>query len=338
MSDRIKIFAVAAKLEATPGTDSTPTFALNAVRVVGVPELVPDFLEKGDRADAQHGGMGRVGRAAPSGRWASIDLVMEVAGAGAAYAANVLPPIDPFLMAAGLIRTVTTTLNSEKVEYSTLDDWAGQTLTLYLHSANRLYRLVGCIAKPKLVLTVNQRALWQVTVVGRMATDPAANTLSGLTLPNVAIPTWKGELSIGAWAHTTAAPNKLLASKLELDFGTTEEASVGGGSDGLDAFVVTDRALRASAEVEQVALTTFDPFAIAKQGQSGSGQTATAISAQISSSKYNRCSVLTGQWAIEHPKMTGAGIAKWALAGDIVARSITAAGAGNGRELLVTFD
>ena len=58
----------AVKVETTSGVDSVPTLAANAVRLVGIPVLEYDFMESGDRDDAQTGDMSGADRAAPAGR------------------------------------------------------------------------------------------------------------------------------------------------------------------------------------------------------------------------------------------------------------------------------
>src|SRR3954463_5338422 len=107
MAERIKIQGVAAKIHAVEGTDPVPTFALNAVRPIGIPTLQINYLEDGDRADEQHAGMGTIGVIADAGRWGQVDISLAVKGAGAdSSVVTNKPEWDPFMRAAGFSATV----------------------------------------------------------------------------------------------------------------------------------------------------------------------------------------------------------------------------------------
>src|SRR4051812_17568986 len=119
---RFRVYGLLVKVEPVSGTDAAPDPATNAIRTVGIPALKVDYLESGDRSDVESGTLGTVDRAQPAGRFGTIDVSVEVRGAGAAYAAGVRPECDALLRMAGFSATVDATGGAEKVTYTTLDD------------------------------------------------------------------------------------------------------------------------------------------------------------------------------------------------------------------------
>lgn len=334
---RRKIFAVTAKLETTEGTDATPALATDAVRLQQPGILKPAYVEDGKKTAAQHAGLGLIGREAPKGRYASIDLTFELRGKGSAYTgASDVVELDVFLQGAGLSKTFAT----NKLVYTTLDS-GFKTFTLYCYGVDgMLSKLVGCVTKAvKLAYTPGQAALATVTVMGRLESDPAAYAnLTGLVLPTVMPPVWAdiaNALAIGAsWSTATAAPNQLVPRKLEVSIDGTEAMRPWAGANGLVGIALVDRQVSVSADVEAVAPTTFDPYARAKDDSAG---TSTAVVAILGTAAGNIVTVTTGQWMLDPPQDTDlGGLAGWSLKGDIAARSI-AAGDGAGRELAIVF-
>lgn len=329
---RPRILAVAAKIESTSGTDSTPTLAANAIQVVGVPVLNPSYMENGNRDDVQTGVLGSVDRAAPAGRMATIDLTLEVRGYGAAYAAGQLPEADVLLRISGMSKAVVTTSGSESVTYTTLDD-GFETATLYLWSANKLFKLVGCVAKPKLSAKALQRGFMTFSVQGKMASDPITTAFSAPTLNQTVPPLFHSAAAqIGAWTTSTGEP--LIVSAVDLDFGvTTAERSSAGASDGYVGPMIVDRKARLGMDVEQVTLSTFDPYAASKQNSSGAIDTKPQF--QIGTAQYNRLKVFGGRWALEAPRHSDVNsLAGWHLEGNLVLGTESV----SGRELRLLFD
>jgi hypothetical protein len=331
MAERVRIVAVAAKIEAVSGTDATPDLTNNAVRPMGFPILTLDYLDKGDRADAQHGGMGVVARGAPAGRFGKITIQLEVKGAGAAYTSSVRPEWDPFLRGCGWSATLGGGGGTEKVDYTTLDV-ASETFTLYLYSASKLYKVIGCVATWKFTAEAAKRGLMIFECIGRIATDPADATLGAEVLSAVLPPPFHSQTcSIGAFASTSNPA--LILRKLGFDGGGVLVAKPSAGAtDGHAGYLVTDRNIRTTADLEQVPLSSFDPYALSKQA--GSGGTSTQLTAQLGGTQYNRVKLFTGQWMLEPPGHSDAsGLMLWSLQGALVARSYS-----NNREILITVD
>lgn len=329
---RPRIIAAAVKIEATSGTDAVPTLAANALQLVGVPTLNPSYMENGVRDDVQTGILGTVDRAAPAGRMATIDITLEVRGYGAAYSAVNRPEADVLLRISGMAPIVVTTVNAEKVTYTTLDD-AFETATLYLWSANKLFKLVGCVAKPKLSAKALQRGLVTFSVQGKMASDPITTAFSAPTLNQTVPPLFHSAAAqIGLW--TTASAEPLIVSAVDLDFGVaTAERSSAGATDGYVGPMIADRKARLGMDVEQVTLSTFDPYAASLQNSSGAIDTKPQF--QIGTAQYNRLKFFGGRWALEAPRHSDVNsLSGWHLEGNLVLGTE----ATGGREMRLLFD
>jgi hypothetical protein len=298
MPFREKIFGVLVKIETTPLTDAAPV-GTDAVRVVGIPTLKYDFLENGLRDDVVTGQLGAAERAIPAGRFGTIDLTLEVRGAGAAYSSSVAPEVDALLRMSGCGKTVTTTGGSESILYTTLDS-GNETGTLYCYSANKLFKLVGCVATLKLSADATKRGMWTFTVTGKMVSDPTETTLPALTFSSVLPPLFHSSTAtIGSWSSAAGA-DPLVLKSAGVDFGNTvTDRASAGATDGLAGYLVADRRVRQDMTVEVPLLTSFDIFAAAKQTGSSNPLSTWALGTV----QYNRMKVQTGRWALEAPEI-----------------------------------
>jgi hypothetical protein len=335
---RRKVFAVAVKTETTEGVDAGPALGTDAVRVMGIPTLKIQTLESGARPDAQHAGMGRLGRAKPAGRWGSIELTLEIRGKGSAYSA--LPASaadfehDPFLRGSHLVRSYAT----GKVTYTTADAGTTETFSLALLAQDgKVYHLVGCVAKPKLALVAGQTGRITYAVEGRMLVDPVDGAISGLVQSAVIPPIWSDTLvTIGSVSTATAAPNTLVPRKLDVDFQTESTARPWAGAGALVGHAITDRNIRLTMDIEVMPLAAFNPFLRAMEA--GGGVVAdTSVTTSLPGGTGNTFDLRTGLWDLEQPDDSDFnGLAGWSLAGDLEARSI-ASGLGAGREIALSI-
>lgn len=295
---REKIFGVLVKIETTPLTDAAPT-GVDAVRVVGIPTLRYDFLENGLRDDVVTGQLGVAERAIPAGRFGTIDLTLEVRGAGAAYSPSVVPEADALLRMSGCGRTITTTSGSESVLYTTLDT-GNETGTVYCYSANKLFKLVGCVATLKLSAEAAKRGMWTFSVTGKMVSDPTEVALPALTFSSVLPPLFHSSTAtIGSWS-SSAGSDPLVLKSAGVDFGNTiTDRASAGAVDGLAGYLVSDRKVRQDMTVEVPLLSSFDIFAAAK----ATGASNPLSTWQIGTVKYNEMKVQTGRWALEAPEL-----------------------------------
>jgi hypothetical protein len=323
---RLRVSAIAVKIETTSGVDSVPTLAANAIKFKGVPLFNPDFIEKGLRDDVQFGGMGSQPRAAPVGRFAQLAIRMEVRGTGSTYAAGAsVPETDPFHRAAGFLATNT----GATWTYDPLDD-GFETMTTYVWVGKKLFKMVGCVVHQKLSATVSQIGIWDFTVTGVIVSDPIDTTLGAVT-HNATIPPQfvNSAVAIGAFNYAAG----LMVRSVDLDYpATIVPRSAAGAPDGLLSYVITDRQAQLGMEIEQVALSIFDPYALSRQA--GAGGTSTATSIAIGSTAFNRLIVDTGQWPMDPPAMgDGSGLGLWNIAGRLVPGSLGV----NGKESRITY-
>lgn len=323
---RLRVSAIAAKVETVSGTDSVPTLASNAVRFVGIPQFSPDYLENGLRDDVQFGGMGSVARAAPGGRFGQLTVRMEARGTGTTYAAAAsTPEVDAFLRAAGFAPTNT----AATWTYDSLDD-GFETMTLYIWVGTLLYKMVGCVVQPKISGQVNQRVFWDFVVTGVVTSDPMQTTLGAVTQNSTIPPLWANNaVLIGAFGYAAG----LHARSFSWDYPTTiANRPSAGAPDGIVGYAITDRKARLDMEIEQVDLVTFDPHARAKEA--GAGGTNTSPSITIGTTAFNRLILAGGQWALERPQPgDNSGLGLWQLTGELVAGSLGV----NSRESRISF-
>jgi hypothetical protein len=295
---RPKILALAMKIESPSGTDSVPTLAANALSLVGVPSLNLNYLETGVRDDVITGVLGTVDRAAPAGRNVSFDMTLEVKGYGAAYSAANKPESDVPLRASGRAAASVLTGGSESWTYLTLDD-AMETASAYCWTANKLFKLVGCVCTLKFAAVVNQRAFFTFNVRGKLSTDPATTAFSAPTLNQTVPPIFNGAAAnIGLWTTAVGEPLVIRSVSFDDQASVTERPSAG-ATDGLIGWIINDRKPRLQMDVEQVSLATFDPYAASKQNSSGAIDTKPVF--QIGSAQYNRMKFFGGRWALEAP-------------------------------------
>lgn len=330
MTIRAKIQLLLLKVEGTSGVDAVPSPTVDAVRTVGMPSVIVSDLEDGNRDDVESGVMGAVDRAASAGGFVRSEITIELAGAGAAYSALVVPPADPFLRAAGLGRTIVTTLGSESVTYTTLD--AGfETVTAYMYADGQLVKAVGCVFTPKLTFEVNKRVFMSGTLTGKLATAPATAAVPTHSFPNVIPPIMSGgTYSIGSWTAADADPLRIL--KAEFDLGTqTSDLPGAGADDGIDGFTITDRRVSLTMDVRTPALATFNPHTMRR----ATGAALPLVAFNLGAPQYNNITVATGRWQLQAPTRGNRNlISTYSLAGRLQLGSAPT----TGRELNLTFN
>lgn len=330
---RIRILAIAAKVQSVRGTDSVPTLAANAIRLMGVPGLQINYLDDGNRDDEQHGGFGSAGSDGVTGRWGQIDLTLHLRGAGVPYSASVLPECHPFLLGAGLQHTVDATASAENVTYTDTDDHSlFQVFSMYMWSAGHLFKMIDCVAVPKVAADAGRRAAFTVTVVGVISEITTA-AISATTYSQAIAPGFvSGALEIGGYDGSSNPP--LVVQKLEFDYGIQHVLSPSAGAaQGIDAFEIVDFQQALAMDIHVPPLATFNPFAIGEEG-TGTGTTDRKVKWQFGTTQYNRILFETGMWGFRPVAPSdNAGLAIYRLSGKIAAKSHTA-----GRMSTMVFD
>jgi hypothetical protein len=322
---RTKISAAALKIQSAEGSENVPTLTADAVKFAGAPPtLTLQWSEDGDRSDAAAGTFGSDGRAIPAGAFGTIDLVMELHGRGSAYASIADLPsaaLDAGLRISGFVKSFASGVQSyidaeSGLEVGTFHLWGGDGI---------LYRLIDCVAKPKISLAANKPGIVTFSIEGTLAADPAPGAISGLVLPGVIPAPWTGSgaaTALGTWTDATTAPNQLRASKVDLDIGNATTARPYAGANGRAATTIVDRQPELSLEVEAVALSTFDPFAEARAGKSPASTTP-LFTTTIAGGVGNTIKIDTGVVALGFPgPLDKGGLAGWTLRGKIVRKTL----------------
>jgi hypothetical protein len=326
-----KVYGVLVKLETTSGTENAPSALTDAVRPVGIPTLNVGYLEPGLRDDVITGRLGVVGRTAPAGQFGTLELTLEMRGAGAAYSASVVPEPHVLLQIAGMATALTATVGNEKYDYWPLDSGA-PTATVYAYTAGKLFRMIGCVASVRLSAAALKRGLLTFSITGRIATAPADVSLPALTFNATLPPLFHSALaSIGGWL-STAGSDPLVLQNAEIDLANViADRPSAGATDGLIGHLITDRKPRQTLTYETPQLTSHDPWALSKA--TGTAQPFTAW--QVGTGQYNRFKVATGRWAMEAPtRGANNGLVTTTAAGNLVQGSEPL----KGSELLLTFD
>jgi hypothetical protein len=330
---REKIFAVAFVIEDDTGVDQVPTLANNAVRCSGIPELVISDLESGDRSDISFGDFGTIDQAPPAGSNAKIDLQLELAGAGAAYAADSRPPngLDALLQCSNMVESHSYTVDAEKVEYTTVRT-GNVTGSLYAWTNDTLYKVVGCVASWKIDLEMAKRAFITFSVQGKFIGD-VAQAIGAIEANEIVPPLFHSqEIDVGAWTSADVS-EPLVVKKIGIDSGITiTDRGSAGADDGLIGYIITDQDVSQTMTVERVSKAKFDPDAIVK---SGGSVTDTKATYQVGGTQYNRVKFSLGQWLLTRPKRSNAsGLLTWDLAGKIKQYSEPL----KSRDITITFD
>lgn len=334
---RTRIFAVAAKIETVSGVDSGPTFAADAVRVVGVPVLTRSFLEEGGRADVQTNQLLSAARATPGGALGTIDIVVEMFGKKNAAG---VPMHDVFLRGAGMSRTIDATPLAEKVTYRTLDE-AMETFTLLLNNGNTNFKLIGCSCNARREGTRLQPGRWTFSCRG-ISLAPTDGAIAALALPTGIPPIWRANtVLLGApgapeWGPASTEPLHARSFTLDLANTLTDDESAG-APDGIVSTLVTGRQVSLSMSVRRVSTTVFDPYDVAESSGVGDGASAvhdTRPQIKTGTAQYARETINGGYWEIVSPTDTDlAGMKGWDLSG--ILNSTNGPG---GRELEIIYD
>lgn len=341
---RRKLYAVAPKIETTPGVWAAPTYAADAVPCIGQPVATITPLESGERPDEQSGTLLGNPRGIPVGWIATVDIPIALYGKRSAAG---VPFQDVFLRGLGFSRVVDATAGLEKVSYADLDTGHESfSLLLTTDEAEQL-QITGCTCT-RLVRRwqVGQAGIYTFSVRGYVAygynTNPAEAAIAGLALPLRFAPPWKnntvllGPVGAPEWGPASAQPLHARTAELTVDNTVADRLSAGAA----DAFlhgVITDRRISLTMDVERVQLTAFNPYDVARADAQGFGagvthQTQPTI--KQGTTQYLRDVITGGTWAMGIPgKPAFDGLGGWGLNG-----ALTAISGPGGRALSIVFD
>lgn len=277
-----KLFGLAAKVESTYGSDASPTFTTNAIRLESPPDGPgEDYLFPNEREDAATGTIGRLAAAAPGGRFHSWTYEVVGLGAGSAYSSSNLPNIDPLLQTL-FSQTVDTTSGSEKVTYSLLDAPA-TGVTLYTELANKKYVTRGAIPESLVIRSdAGGFPIWEFQMVG-IADVPSEQALETATYSTVNPPIMENSSTTFDPGTDGGSSYTPVIRSWELDLGIeVADRADGNAANPHLGYRVVGRDPRFTVTVEVDSLTNFDPTDL------WTNITQVAIDSTIGTTQYGR--------------------------------------------------
>lgn len=149
------------KIEPTPGTDSAPAAATDAMLVRSF-KITP-INQDNDQRDFDINYVGDVGRI-PGGARVQFSFEVEMAGAGAA---GTPPGYAALFKACGMAETINAGVSAV---YAPLNPGAESTGTMYFYIGGRLHKAVFCIGNVKMQLTRAKIPVFQFDFLGIFVT------------------------------------------------------------------------------------------------------------------------------------------------------------------------
>lgn len=238
--------AILAKIETTYGVDAVPTGALNAIMAIDV-KLSPMEGQDLDRQLARP--LFGAEPTIPVDLHAKLAFKVELAGSGTAGTA---PAWGPLLRACAMAQVIVALTS---VTYNPITA-AQESASIYIYLDGSRYVLLGARGTAK--LTIGASAIpyleFELTGLFSQPTDVA--------LPTIDVTAFKTPLA-GTKANTPTFTLNAVALPLRalaFDLGNTVE---GRYLIGLEEIQITDKAEKVEVTVEQPALATLNPFALA---------------------------------------------------------------------------
>lgn len=237
---------IAAKIETTYGVDAAPTGLLNAIQAIEV-KLSPMEGQDLDRAweRPQFGAEPTI----PVDLHAKLNFKVELAGSGTAGTA---PAWGPLLRACAMAQTL---VAATSVTYNPITS-GQESVSLYMFLDGARYVMLGTRGTAK--LTIGASAIpyleFELTGLFSQPTDVA--------LPTVDVSAFKAPLA-GTKANTPTFTLNAVAlpmRSLSLDLGNTVE---GRYLINAEEILISDKAEKLEVTIEQPALATFNPYALA---------------------------------------------------------------------------
>lgn len=236
-----------AKIETTYGTDPTPTGSANAILASEI-SVQPMMGADADRGhDTPYLGANAT---IPYDLHASVSFKVELEPSGTAGTA---PGWGPLLRACGCAETVSA---STSVTYNPISD-SFESVTLYLHIDTHLFTLTGARGTCKMTINASGIPVLEFTFTG-LWTKPAAGTLptpvySGFQKPLIATNTNTPTITIDS--------EDMVMRTFGLDLGNQVEPRMLVGA---EEIVIVDRSEMIECQVEALAVSTLDPWALAR--------------------------------------------------------------------------
>ena len=237
--------AVLAKIEATYGTDATPTGAADAVELMNV-DITPIDAELIDRARVKPY-LGNDPQLIAA-KHVAISFEVPIAAAGAAGTA---PPYGPLLRACGLAETINVAVD---VAYDPVSD-GEESASIYFYHASGLHKLLGCRGAVELQFNARTEPVYRFSLMGLFVSPSQA------ALPTVDLSNWQPTVPVSN-ANTPTFTLHGFAAVLEalsLNFGQQAVFVDRVNAERID---LSDRQPSGSVTIETPDLANKDFFAV----------------------------------------------------------------------------
>lgn len=247
--------AILAKIEATYGTDPTPTGAANAIITKNF-KVRPQVQDQASRNDIDLPWLGSL-VGIPANTHMEMEFDVEVTGASAA---GTSPPYGPLLRSCALGETLVAVTSVTYAEISS----AFESSTIYGNIDGMLYKMTGCRGTVALNMKVGEIPTWHFKMVGLY------NAVTDIALPSLTLTAWQDPLPV----NRTNTPTFTLAGyaaglwSMMIDLGRTTPY-VPFAATGSEQVFVTRRQPTAKFVIEHPTIAQKDFYLLAKNGTAG---------------------------------------------------------------------
>jgi len=259
----IKLRGMMAKVETGGyGVDAAPVITTDAVRVRGplrlrVVPAFPNFREDVALATI----IGEAVPGEPAGFMVEFDVDLELTGAGAAYAAAVLPQVHPFLVGSGMAPEVVTTVGSETVTYTMADTGHGSFTVWAYTESGKLIKINGCRCTWSIPITAGELAVLRCTVSGMVnapVTGVTEADLAVLTYDAVKPPPLKGLALAIVNATDTWDPPRFQSATINAGVSIQRLDDASDATNGIEQFAISEIKPTFEINARSVALADYD--------------------------------------------------------------------------------
>jgi len=254
--------ALAARVEAAPGTPEALSWSTDAIRVLGAMIPQRDWLAPNRRDDAITGSLDTPPSAEPAGEYYRIPLRFPLIGAGSAYAytnetTKNVPECHALLRAAGMSLAVTGGGGSEAATYSQNDDPV-TTITIWLEVGGKKYVFTACQAESfKQVWAAGSFPVVEATFIG-VANALTEQALEAATYDSFTAAPWTNMKGTQALVVGSFEPE---FQGVDIEHGlSTGPLLNGNAADAHGGYKITSRRLVLTVRARTPALASWDPM------------------------------------------------------------------------------
>lgn len=255
MSNLVRKTVCYAKVESTPGTDSTPT-ASEAIFLVGTPKMV--MKQEPNINEELHAGFNRKVPGAATGQHWEIELTVYLRGSGTNTASVTdAPSWDPLIKSAGWALSSGT---------YTRDSDSTTTCTVYLFQDGKKKIATGCRFKMNWATEANGKVMLKFTGFGIYSepTDASPSTVTdGEAVPVIA------KNAACSWGPLSSSEMKLTKFEFD-DQGQVEIDPNLNAATGINGFFIADQDPICKIDPEMTTTAVANLFSYAAGGTTGS--------------------------------------------------------------------